>query len=82
MIVNNSAIFLYLKDYYVEYKHSLVNGVISIGGVSVSFLDSIEIYARLFGAFVGITVGIFTIYRLILDIRLKRKQLKNARDVK
>lgn len=76
-MINNSAIFLYLKDYYVEYKHSIVNAFISIGGVSISFLESVEIYARLFGAFVGITVGVFTIYRLILDIRLKRKQLKN-----
>jgi hypothetical protein len=74
---NNSAILLYIKDYYVEYKTSLLQGAISLLGVSISFLDSIEVYARIGGAFVGITVGVFTIYRLYLDIKLKKKQLKD-----
>jgi uncharacterized membrane protein YfcA len=77
MAISNSVIILYLKDYYMEYKTSLIQSTISILGVSISFLESIEIYARIAGAFVGITVGIFTIYRLWLDIKLKRKQIKN-----
>ena len=77
-MTTNSAIILYLKDYYMEYKTSLTQATISLLGVSISFLDSIELYARIGGAVVGITVGVFTIYRLILDIKLKRKQLKDS----
>ena len=77
MGISNSAIILYLKDYYMEQKTTLIQATVSIFGVSVSFLESIELYARIGGAFIGITVGIFTIYRLVLDIKIKRKQIKD-----
>lgn len=65
-----------LHEYWMDHKATLTQGLVSILGVSISFLESIEIYVRLIGASVGIAVGILTIYRLVLDIKTKKKAMK------
>ena len=65
-----------LYGYWMDHKATLTQGLVSILGVSISFLESVEIYVRLIGASVGIAVGILTIYRLVLDIRAKKKAMK------
>lgn len=65
-----------IYEYWMDHKVTSIQGLVSILGVSISFLESIEIWARLIGASIGIAVGILTIYRLVLDIKAKKKAIK------
>jgi hypothetical protein len=65
----------YMRDYAAEHKNTLIKGSISILSVSISFIESIELYIRIAGGLIGISIGILTIYRLVLEIKYKRKLL-------
>lgn len=66
----------FLKEYAIEHKGLFAQVSITLAGISMGFLESIEIYVRLFGAAIGISVGVLTMWKLILDIRKKKAEAK------
>jgi len=67
-----------IMTYVNEHKDLVLKGVGSLFLMAVGWLDEVEIWFRICSLIVGLLLGIFTIYKVYLDIRIKHKHLKDG----
>ena len=63
----------------IEHKASIKLGLGSMLSISVGFVEQFEVWLRLVGLILGVLVGIMTLYRMYLDVKVKNKQLKSIK---
>lgn len=62
-----------LKQVAIENTPHLKGLLVTVSGVSISFLTELEMNIRILGGLIGIAVGLLTLYKLIKDLFFKKK---------
>lgn len=55
-------------------ERGLLGTVATTGSVAVSFMQTLELYLRLFGLVIGLAIGVVTLLSVIRDYRKKTKE--------